>query len=105
MATQEEKNYMHAVARLGCICCRNTLFKATPAQVHHKRKGIGKGQRASHFDTMPLCPDHHLYGSDAVHKNYTAFVARYGTEEALIEQTRREVEQWRSQFVGNGGPL
>ncbi len=100
MASQEEKEYMAAVAAQGCICCRKLGLGATPAQVHHKRKGIGKGQRASHFDTMPLCPWHHLEGVDAVHKNYTLFVRRYGTEDELIEQTRRDVQQWRSGFIG-----
>lgn len=92
---------MAAVAQLGCIACRRAGIGATPAEVHHKRFGVGAGQRASHFDTMPLCPGHHRHYHDAIHKSPRLFVQHYGTEDELIEQTRKEVGIFEASKVGN----
>ncbi|MBY5815296.1 hypothetical protein HFN60_06435 [Rhizobium leguminosarum] len=83
------------VAALGCIvvfpdsgerCC-------SPAEIHHPRDGQGLGQRADHFQAIPLCFNHHSaqspppYGH-AIHKGTKTFEARYGTEAELLERTR-----------------
>lgn len=89
--TKDERDYMARVAQLGCVACRNSGLGATPAEVHHKRSGTGAGRRASHYDTMPLCPGHHRHWEDAIHVSPELFVERYGTEEKLVAQTRDEV--------------
>lgn len=64
--TAEEKAHMGRVADLGCILCRKLGYGETPAEVHHIRTGTGAGRRASHFDTIGLCPEHHR-GNTGLH--------------------------------------
>lgn len=65
-ATADEKRHMGRVAALGCILCLHLGQGATPAIVHHLRTGQGK-MRASHYDTMPLCPTHHMDSGIGLH--------------------------------------
>ena len=98
--TRSERDYLQVVAQLGCIACRINGLAGVPAEVHHQRQGTGMGRRASHFDTMPLCPGHHRFYDDAIHVNASRFVQRYGQEEELVRQTRSDVELYRQSFVG-----
>jgi len=84
-----EKEYMGRVAALGCAICRRLGYGETPAQVHHQRTGIGKGQRASNYQTVPLCPEHHT-GNTGFHTLGRRFALVYGvTEVELVEETQR----------------
>ncbi len=60
------KQYMGKVAALGCILCNQLGYEDTPAEVHHLREGQGVAQRASHYLTIPLCPEHHR-GQSGIH--------------------------------------
>lgn len=84
MTTTAERDHMGRVAALGCIVCRRLNLGATPAEVHHIREGTGKGQRASHFDTLPLCYLHHR-GADGIHHiGVKAWTRRYWKERELL---------------------
>jgi hypothetical protein len=100
--TKAEKLWLSDVASLGCAVCRNSGFGESPAEVHHVRNGVGKGQRASHFDTIPLCPTHHRTGGHglALHAGRRTFEQNYGTELALMWQTKREVTEMRKNRIG-----
>jgi len=95
--SQTERDYMGRVAALGCILCRRLGIGGTPAEVHHPRTGTGAGRRASHMDTVPLCPEHHR-GNGGIHgMGRKAFEHSYGvTELELIAQTKRDVALWQS---------
>jgi len=82
--SKEEKAYLDRVASLGCIVC------PSPAQVHHIRKGYGKGQKAPHWLTIPLCQTHHT-GSDGIHYHPKIFEMRYGDELSLLAETIRRL--------------
>ena len=58
-----ERCHMGKVAELPCACCGTT-----GVHVHHIREGQGMGERASHFLTIPLCPDCHT-GPNGIHGN------------------------------------
>ena len=76
-----EKAHLSAVAALGCIVCK------APACVHHIRTGQGMGQRASHFETIPLCHYHHQ-GAEGIHTIGTKrWQAKYGYERELLAKT------------------
>lgn len=79
---------MGLVAALGCALCRRLGYGPTPAEVHHPRRGTGAG-RASHYDTIPLCPEHHR-GNTGIHGMGTkAWMAHYDISEAeLTAETR-----------------
>lgn len=80
-ATAAEKAYMGRVAQMGCVVCSQCLgIGGTPAEVHHLKAG-GGSLRASHFDTMPLCPEHHR-GDSGIHMlGQQRFAERYGVTE------------------------
>lgn len=90
--TKDEKKHLSAVAELGCIVCRRLGFEGTPAELHHIRAGQGWG-RSSHYDTIPLCPEHHR-GNTGVHGLGTkGFPKHYGfTEQELLAEVRRLLE-------------
>ena len=81
--TKSERDYMSRVADLGCICC------GQPAELHHPRSGIGKGQRASHFDVIPLCPNHHRNGKVSIHLGKAQFERTFGTEKELLKKVKK----------------
>ena len=88
--TKDEKRHLQRVADFGCIVCRNVYFRKTAAEIHHIRAGQGMAQRASHFETIPLCPRHHRTGGYgvAIHAGQAAWEEAYGTELELLEQVR-----------------
>lgn len=94
-----EQEHLARVRALTCIVCRRLGLGKTPASAHHINcKAMGK--KASDYETIPLCPIHHQYGDGtrtfkgqiAVHKNKTEFERRYGTEQSLLAQTLKELE-------------
>jgi len=84
---QRDPAYLARVAELPC-----SVGGAWPVEVHHKLVA-GKGIRASDYDTMPLCFNHHsaqtlLPFGHAVHKGTKSFEANYGTQEEHVKKTQ-----------------
>jgi len=67
---------MTKVSLLGCIACSKDGL-TRPAEIHHVRIHTGMGLRPSHFDILPLCPDHHRTGKISVHLGKKAFEEKY----------------------------
>lgn len=90
---KQERLYLARVADLGCVVCRNMSNGPTPAVVHHIRAVAGMSQRAPHYLTIPLCPDHHTDGGAgvAIHADQKHFERIYGSEFELLAQTIAEV--------------
>ncbi|KAA0089335.1 hypothetical protein CIW54_07670 [Paraburkholderia sp. T12-10] len=93
--TVAEREHMGIVAGLCCIVCRNLGYGESPAEVHHVRYLAGGGQRSGNMDTIGLCPMHHRLGGYGVafHSGPAIWQEKYGTEQKLLEQTRREIEE------------
>lgn len=86
IATRLEREHMSKVASLGCLVCQR------PANVHHIRPiGLGIGMRSSHYQTIPLCYDHHQ-GQFSIHNCKEQFEARYGTEHEMLQRTLNEIK-------------
>ena len=85
--TKAEAEYMGRVAELGCCICKR------PAEVHHVLTGKGYGQKASDFDTIPLCFDHHNGGQHgvAIHAGVKTLEAKYGGELYHLGITKAEL--------------
>ena len=84
--TNSERIHLDKVARLGCIVCRRLGLGVTPAQVHHIRTGQGMGQRASDYETIPLCPHHHT-GPAGVHgMGRKAWEREFWTEVDMLKE-------------------
>jgi hypothetical protein len=87
--TKAERDHLARVAALGCIACLNLGYTGTPAEIHHITKGAGMGQKASHFETIPLCFHHHsAQGQDGFHKYPETWQLKHGRELDLLEQVR-----------------
>jgi len=88
--SKAEQRHKDAVARLGCIVCRNLGKGHSPAEIHHVRFNQGLSQRASDFEVLPLCYLHHNAGIHGVsfHAGRRTWEAEYGTEAELLEQVR-----------------
>ena len=85
---KKEKEHLSKVASLGCFVCKNP-----ETQIHHIRpKGTGIGRRSSHFETIPLCYNHHQ-GQFSIHNNKKAFEKKYGTEKELLEIVKRRLNE------------
>lgn len=95
--TPAEQEHMDRVAAMGCLACRLDGFPGTPPEIHHSRlrpdgTAYGAGCRASHFETIPLCPPHHRGGVKGVpsrHGSEERFVARYGDDLVLLALVAR----------------
>ena len=86
VATKAEREHLSKVASLGCLVCQR------PANVHHIRPvGLGIGMRSGHYQTIPLCHDHHQ-GQFSIHNCKEQFEAMYGTEEELLHRTLKEIK-------------
>lgn len=93
MTTAAEKKHMSKVAALGCILCKRIGYQGTPAELHHPRRGTGMGQRASNYDVIPLCLEHHR-GNTGVHGLGTkGFPKHWGFDEAdLLADVKKLME-------------
>jgi hypothetical protein len=86
--TVEEKRWMDAIVRFGCVACYLDGMESQPMRtaVHHILRG---GQRIGHLFTLPLCdPGHHQngqqYGLISRHPHKARFEAKYGAEIELL---------------------
>ena len=88
MTTIAEKKHMGRVADLGCAVCRRMGYPGTPAELHHRRAGVGAARRSSNYEVIPLCPEHHR-GNTGVHGLGTkGFAKRWGFDETdLLNET------------------
>lgn len=94
MTTKAAETHLSRVAGLGCCICRNLGWGPTPAQVHHIREGQGAGQRAGHFLTIPLCPEHHQGGTGIHGLGTRRFERTYRTTELrLLDETLELLEK------------
>ena len=89
-----ERERLRTIGEMPCYACFQD-GRETNAEVHHIRTQTGLGLRPSHFATIPLCGFHHRYGKVSVHLGKKAFVAKYGTEQEILEKVNREIERCR----------
>jgi hypothetical protein len=99
--TKDEKKHLDLVSQLGCIVCAKLGYGETPAEIHHPRKGVGLALRASHYDAIPLCLEHHR-GQTGVHGLGTkGFAKHYGFDESdLLETTKLLLEKLKKNIIG-----
>lgn len=89
----EERAWMDAIVRFGCIACWLDGLGFRPCAVHHLLRG---GRRIGHLFTIGLCdPGHHQNGQQlgmvSRHPWKARFEAKYGTEAELLARLRAEI--------------
>lgn len=90
-----ERQHLERVSSMGCIVCRLEGYGYSPAECHHIRSGKGT-TRATHFEVIPLCPNHHRNGGPgiAIHSGRKTWEEKYKTEKELLEITLNELEEF-----------
>lgn len=90
MTTKAEARHLTRLYHLGCIVCRRENLGHSEPEIHHPRSLAGMGQKASHWDAIPLCPNHHRNGGIgvAIHAGQRTWEAKHGTEAELLEAVR-----------------
>jgi hypothetical protein len=91
--TKQEQEHMSMVADLGCIICRKMGYPNSPAELHHIKDKRGMSKKASHFEVIPLCPNHHRNGKEAYHYSPKSFTEKWGEQKILLEETLNYLEQ------------
>lgn len=85
----KERHHLGKISAFGCIACYVQGTPGTPCEIHHPRAGTGIGQKASHFDAIGLCPQHHRgtagLSVPSIHGSKNAFIEQFGTEAELLE--------------------
>ncbi len=78
--TIDAQLHLSRVVGLGCWICQRA------AEAHHIRDGQGAGRKASDFETIPLCPDHHRTGGWGVafHAGAEEWERRYGRQRDIL---------------------
>ncbi len=98
-----DRLHISRVVSLGCIACRLDGYIGTPAEAHHPRFGVGMGQRSPHRMVIPLCCAHHRGTNHpvtpSIHLDKHRFIAIYGTEAELLQQTEIDLEHLEASFV------
>lgn len=84
--TKAEREHLGRVAALGCIACEVIGYEGTLAECHHITSTSGLGGRATHYETIPLCPIHHRLGNtgEAVHAGVKSWEEKFGTQKELL---------------------
>jgi hypothetical protein len=90
-----ERKHLAALVDIGCIACLIVGIKTPQVEIHHLRSGAGMGQRSNHYRAIPLCAPHHRTGGHgiALHAGQKAFEEKYGTEEHLLQETMKHINQ------------
>jgi hypothetical protein len=84
---KREAEYLSKVADIGCIICYRAGYPGTPAEIHHIRGlGLGMGVRNSHYNVLPLCPEHHRGNTGYHGMGRKAFERKYEVTEAELQQ-------------------
>lgn len=89
--TAEAKRYLADAARLPCCVCG-----ATPVVCHHPIMGRHSQRKASDFDVIPLCPQHH----DHLHRSPDFWREFWGFDTDYVASTRAAVERVRKNLIG-----
>lgn len=87
-----EREHIAKVVALGCCVCRSLGHSATEAEAHHIKAGT-HGTRATHYQVIPLCPNHHRNGGHgvAIHAGRKTWEQKYGLEAWFLERTLVDV--------------
>ncbi|WP_263079257.1 Ref family protein [Endozoicomonas sp. Mp262] len=96
----KRQQYKNLAASIGCLACEKMNMPGTPAQLHHPRAGQGMAQRASDYDVIPLCREHHQGSVLSVHMTPVEFKFLFGTEQQLSDETRQRVADLKQQSIG-----
>jgi len=77
--TKEAKYHLARVKSLPCVVC----LQPGPSDAHHVFHGRYGTRKASDFEVIPLCRNHHQ-GPDGIHTNKALWADRYGFDHEFL---------------------
>lgn len=89
--SKSDKEWISAIAEIGCIVCLNEFNIWSPGSPHHI---VGRVIEGCHKLTILLCGPHHQTGGEGVAFHETGrktWTKKFGTERELHEQTKSMV--------------
>lgn len=88
-----ESDHCERVASTGCVVCMNQGIDSPLVEIHHIGNGA-MGKRASNYQVLPLCFNHHRGGGHgvAVHAGKKTWEANFGTEKELLAQVLEAIK-------------
>jgi hypothetical protein len=78
--TKAGMEHMHRVKQLPCVICH----KHPPSDAHHVFCDRFGSSKASDFDVIPLCKEHHQHGPEAIHNAKRSWVEKHGPDHAFL---------------------
>lgn len=78
--TAKARAHIARVKSLPCIVC----MKPGPSDAHHVICDRFGFRKASDFETIPLCKEHHQHGPEAIHNGKASWVAKHGPDHAFL---------------------
>jgi len=82
-----EKEYKDLIASMGCI------VTGQPAEIHHVKCFFNGAGRVSDYLIIPLAPELHRNGNEAIHHNRSLFEMIHGREIDLLAKTIKRVAE------------
>ena len=84
--TKHEKEHMNKVEEFGCLICHKLGFPKTPCELHHIKNHTGMSKKASNFEVIGLCPNHHRHGKESYHYSPKTFTEKWGSQKDLLKE-------------------
>ena len=82
--TAAAKRHMGRVKQLPCVICH----RPGPSDAHHVFHGRYGSARASDFETIPLCKEHHQSGPEAIHNAKETWERTHGPDWGYLPLVR-----------------
>ena len=89
--TKHMKEHMQKMADFGCVICHKMGFPKSPCQLHHIKDHRGMGKKASNYEVIGLCPEHHT-GKTGYHYSPKTFNEKWGSQKELLKENLELVE-------------
>lgn len=92
--TADERRFMDAIAKLGCVACKKDGVDNAHVLIHHIS---GRTAPGAHMLVLPLCAEHHAHddtdpaGRIGVHPFRARFELKYGSQMALLAEAMQKM--------------
>jgi 5-methylcytosine-specific restriction endonuclease McrA len=84
--TKKIKEHFETIVNFGCLICHIKGFPKSPCEIHHiKYKNLGMSKKASDYEVIGLCPNHHRHGKESYHYSPKSFTEKWGSQKKLLE--------------------
>ncbi|MCV2449400.1 DUF968 domain-containing protein [Paracoccus sp. DMF] len=95
--TAAGNRHMARVKALPCVICK----RPGPSDAHHVFCGRYGSDKASDFETIPLCKSHHQHGPEAIHNAKESWEAKHGPDHSYLPLVAAWLNQNDDEILGD----